>query len=498
MSWAKISAGVLCAVFGGVLALLAVRWPYTQERVIESIERATGGNVRFQKYRATFFPEPGCTIENLAIERNAREPIARAEKLTLQSSWWSVLTFRKRVRRIQSEGLHLQIPSPFPPPVRAGSAGLGDLVIGEFVADGTSLDIAANNGPPLHFAIRRLRLTEVGKKQRLTYETELAIPEPPGQVKSSGTLGPFAAGELARIPVAGRFELRDASLKRYKDLAGILNGEGRFQGPLENIRVTGTASASGFEVNHTGHPLDLRVSYGADVNGTSGDVLLHAVEANFLRTHLFANGGLHGEHGKTVSVQFVSDEARIEDLLFLFTRSDVPAVRAPIRLRASAELPSGDASFLHRLLLRGNFGNSNARWARPSTQKKVNSLSARARGDKKQVEERAPERVDRVVAQLNGDVVLTDGVARLSRVSFHVPGATATGGGTYNLLTKRVDLRGTVSMVADASEAASGIKSFLLKPFDSLFRRHRQKGATLPVRITGQYPRPEYRVGLRK
>lgn len=54
-------------------------------------------------------------------------------------------------------------------------------------------------------------------------------------------------------------------------------------------------------------------------------------------------------------------------------------------------------------------------------------------------------------------------------------------------------------MTADASEAASGIKSILLKPFDRLFRRDKkQKGATLPVSITGEYPRPRYRVGLKR
>jgi hypothetical protein len=129
---------------------------------------------------------------------------------------------------------------------------------------------------------------------------------------------------------------------------------------------------------------------------------------------------------------------------------------------------------------------------------KVNGLSARARGDKKQVEERTADRVDRVFSQLKGDVSLKNGLASLSRLSFHVPGATATGSGTYSLISREVDIRGAVSMTADASEAASGWKSILLKPFNALFRRGNEKGATLPVSITGQYPRPEYRIGLKR
>jgi hypothetical protein len=486
------------AILAGTLALVALRWPYTQERMIASVERATGSKVKLQQYRARFFPQPGCTIENLTIDRHVQQPIARADRITVQSSWWSVLTFRKRIRHIQTERLHIQISSPFPPPVRTGpSKGLGEVVIGQFVADGTTLDISANNDAPRRFVIHQLRLKEVGNDKQITYAAMLDIPDPPGQLKSLGTVGPFPRDERGKTPVAGSFELHRASLERYKGLAGSINATGTFHGPVENIRVTGSAVASGFEVNRSGHPLNVRTRYRADVNGQSGDVILQ-VEADFLRTRLLVNGFVTGEHGKTVSVQFLAHEARIEDLLSMFTRSEQPALEGPIQLRAHVDLPSVEGMFLQRLVLRGGFGITDARWARPRTQMKVNSLSARARGDKKQVEDRTADQVDHVVSQLRGEVSLKDGLALLSRVSFRVPGATANGGGTYNLLTKRVALKGTVSMLADASEATSGFKSILLKPFNALFRRNKAKGATLPASITGQYPRPEYRIGLRR
>jgi hypothetical protein len=178
-------------------------------------------------------------------------------------------------------------------------------------------------------------------------------------------------------------------------------------------------------------------------------------------------------------VDFIGERARIEDLLLMFTRSDKPALEGPINLRAHVDLPPGDDPFRRRLVLNGSFAISNARWKRPRTQMKVNSLSARARGDKKQVDQRTPDRVDDVLSYLRGNVSLKGGVAALSGVSFRVPGATATGGGTYNLITKRVDLKGDVSMAADASEAISGFKSVLLKPFNKMFRRNKQHGATL-------------------
>jgi len=492
--------GLLLFALAGIAALLALRWPYTQERMTRSIESAAGSKVRFQQFRSTFFPEPGCTIEDLTIERIPGVPIARTERIDVRSSWWSVLTFRKRVRRIEAQRLQVHIPSPFPPPIRTGSSkGLGELVIEEVAADGASLEISTSkSNTPARFVIQQLRLGEVSKNKQISYTTVLDIPNPPGQVKSSGTLGPFRSGETRRTPVSGSFELRGASLDKYKGLAGNINGTGKFEGPLENIRVIGTAMASEFQVNHSGHPVNVRTGYRADVNGLSGDVILDAVEAEFQRTRLTVNGSIHGEHGKTVSLQFLGSQARIEDLLSMFTRSNEPALGGPIQLRANVDLPPGAEPFLHRLLLRGGFDIRNARWRRPRTQIKVNALSARARGDKKQVEDRDADRVDQVLSQLKGEVSLKQGVALLSRVSFEVPGVRATGGGTYNLLTKSVNLKGTASMVADASEATSGFKSFMLKPFDRLFRRNNETGATLPVSITGQYPRPEYHVGLKK
>src|SRR5688572_29088234 len=94
--WPRLAGGLLLVAFTGVSVLLAARWPYSQERMIASIERATGSRVRFEQYRLSFFPEPGCTIENFILERGANQPIAQAAKIDIRSSWLSILTFRKR------------------------------------------------------------------------------------------------------------------------------------------------------------------------------------------------------------------------------------------------------------------------------------------------------------------------------------------------------------------------------------------------------------------
>jgi AsmA-like C-terminal region len=497
--WANVSLLLLLAAVVGASTLLFARWPYKRERIIAGLEGATRSRVQVQRFRSTFFPEPGCTLEKVTIDRHAPKPIAEAEKIHFRSSWLSVLAFRKYIRHIEAQRLRVHIPSDFPPPIQSrGSGGLGEVVIGEFAADGATIYATSDDDEPVRFAIHQLRLREVGVDKQMAYTAVLDLPDPPGQLKSSGRIGPFSSGERARTPVKGSFQLQDASLDKYKGLAGRIDGEGKFQGPFENIRVTGGAAASQFEVNRSGNPVDLRTTFVATVNGSTGDVVLEDIQADFRETRLSVSGSVAGAHGKVVSVDFLGERARIEDLLSMFTRSEKPALEGPVRLRAHADLPPGDKPFLHKLILQGSFAISNARWARPPTQIKVNSLSARARGDKDQVEERTADRVDPVLSQLKGAVLLKAGLATLSGVSFHVPGATASGGGTYNLLTKRLDLKGTVSMAADASEATSGFKSFLLRPFDRLFRRNYEKGATLPVSVSGHYPRPEYKIGLKK
>jgi hypothetical protein len=121
----------------------------------------------------------------------------------------------------------------------------------------------------------------------------------------------------------------------------------------------------------------------------------------------------------------------------------------------------------------------------------MEKLSSRARGQDDDVR---PADID---SDVQGHVRLQDGVARLDQVRFRVPGAVANGGGTFNLITKRVDLRGTVTTEATLSEAAgSGIKSFLLKPLNVFFRDKKNAGAVLPFSITGTYPHAKAQVSL--
>jgi hypothetical protein len=89
---------------------------------------------------------------------------------------------------------------------------------------------------------------------------------------------------------------------------------------------------------------------------------------------------------------------------------------------------------------------------------------------------------------------MKDGTANFSQLSFTVPGATANMAGTFNLVNKRVDLHGTMSMQAKISQTKSGVKSFFMKVLDPFFKK-KNAGAVVPVAMTGVYGNTHFSAG---
>jgi hypothetical protein len=67
--------------------------------------------------------------------------------------------------------------------------------------------------------------------------------------------------------------------------------------------------------------------------------------------------------------------------------------------------------------------------------------------------------------------------------------------GTYNLLTKGIDLHGILKMDSDLSKLAHGVKSLLLKVMDPFFTK-KAGGSIVPFKITGTYKHPLFGLDL--
>jgi len=187
-------------------------------------------------------------------------------------------------------------------------------------------------------------------------------------------------------------------------------------------------------------------------------------------------------------------QARVEDLLRLVVKANRPPLNGALSMHAHVVLPPKQEAFLKRVQLQGDFTINSAVFTKRTTEQKLNELSSRARGKKKA---KVAGGSEAIAAELKSDVKLQSGIATLSEALFAVPGAVASGGGTYNLLNEAIDLHGGLAMRATLSKAAGGIKSVVLIPLDPFFKKH-GAGAVVPVRITGTYSHPVFKVSLTK
>ena len=161
-------------------------------------------------------------------------------------------------------------------------------------------------------------------------------------------------------------------------------------------------------------------SYSATVNGLNGDVNLDSAQVKYGHTTINASGsvtGKEGQTGKTAVFDLSSSKAQVQDLLWMFISENKPPMTGPITFRAKATLPPGPRPFLNKLVLQGDFGISDAQYPHPDTQRNVDVLSARARGQADKVEDTNQKLGNdsydpgTVLSNLKGHVVTTNAVA---------------------------------------------------------------------------------------
>jgi hypothetical protein len=218
-------------------------------------------------------------------------------------------------------------------------------------------------------------------------------------------------------------------------------------------------------------------------------VALKRVDSTVIKTRVIASGsvaGREGANGKFASIDLAVDKGRIQDVLRVFSKAPKPPLNGATGFRAHVVIPPGDAPFLKKVVLVGDFGVADAQFTKPKTQESVTELSIRGGGRKP---EEAQEDPDNFVSDLSGHVELRDGIATFIDFRFIVPDAKATMHGTYNVIDEKVDLHGILRTTAKFSETTSGFKSALLKFFDPFFKRKRG-GGKVPVQLTGTYSDP--------
>jgi len=344
----------------------------------------------------------------------------------------------------------------------------------------------------LRFDIREASLGGVGWQGSFAYRLKVHNPEPPGEITTSGKFGGWDKSDPGQTPISGEYKFERADLSVYHGIGGMLSSTGKYAGTLSHIDISGSTATPDFQVKSGKHPVQLTTEFSAYVDATHGDTFLKRVDAHFWKTQVVAEGSIAKSpdgHGKTALIDLTSNNGRIEDILRLFSKEDRAPMSGSVMYQARAEIPPGKEPFLEKVKLRGGFGIEAGSFAKPSTQEGVNKLSAGALGEKDTSD---PETV---LTDLTGKVVLENGTATFSDLSFGVPGAAARLHGTYNLINHKVDLRGQMQVDTKISNTTSGAKAFLLKVVDPFFKK-RRKGEILPVRISGTYEHPSFGLDL--
>ena len=304
---------------------------------------------------------------------------------------------------------------------------------------------------------------------------------------------PGVQDEPGGTPLNGKFTFDHADLGVFKGISGILSAHGTYDGTLGRIHVDGETDTPDFTVEVSGHPVPLKTKYRAIVDGTNGDTTLERIDASFLKTSLVAIGGVYdvkGVPGRIVKLDVTMDQARLEDVLRLAVKTTKAPMKGGLTLKTHFELPPGDRSVVDKLQLKGNFTIKSGQFTDAGVQKKINTLSGKARG------KGADEKVEGVTSDFRGTFTLGNGRLALSPLEFDIPGALVEVKGQYALRSGDMAFAGHVMMDAKVSQTMRGWKSVVLKAFDPIFKKD---GSTyIPITIKGNRRDPKFGVDVKR
>jgi hypothetical protein len=482
--------------------MLARQWPYAEAQILPGIQDTFKSKVNVRTYRRFYFPHPGCEMEMVRLtspsEIVGHAPLATAQKIRITGRYRDLLVRPYHLAEIEVDGLRVRIPSETEP--KRWSEGANDanskVSVGTVITNGAVLEIEKpGTEEALKFEIHKLQVESIAAGRPMSYAVNMGIPEPPGELQSTGTFGPWHGGEIGRIPLSGNVKLSGGRLDKYAGLGGTIRSEERFGGTLEQVEVTGEASAPDFELKSAGHKVGLETQFDVMVDAMRGEAQLKGVVASVGKTIVHARGAMtedpRQDH-REAALDFSITNGRTEDLLWVFSSASKPAMFGPVLFSGNVRMRKFGDGFLDALQANGKFEVKNGH-LQAAAQAKINQFSARA-GKKLKSGRKAP---DAAVENLSSDVRIANGVAHMSHVYFQIPGARARVDGTYKLDNSVVDLHGNLWTDASLSDNTTGIKELLMEPLDPLFRR-KHAGAMLEVSMTGDIHDPSIGTALTK
>ncbi len=520
LAWTGLAAGVVLAgLFVAGLLLAHRAEPFIREQTVAYLEKRFAADIELGSFRvslplhypADLFVRGGREAKALVTagrislrpkNHTGSLPLLAMRLLYFEVDLRSLLIGRAIVNKVRMEGLEINIPPKSESRVLIPPAGRGQdrqgrglfaptsVLIEDIWADGSILAILPRepSKAPLVFALHQLRLESAGPGVPMRYHAILTNAKPPGLIQCDGSFGPWVTNNPAESPVDGKYRFDNADLAAFKGIAGILCSTGEFRGRLNQIEVDGESRTPDFRLTMCGNCVHLETKFHAIVDGTNGDTLLQPVEVELGETTFEVRGGVvhnTGEHGKTVDLDALLKQGRIEDLLRLALKGDRPVMHGRVALQMKFTLPPGMGDIADRLDLAGTFRLNDAHFISSSVQKGIDSLSRRAQGEPGNLQ------AEEVPVQMQGRFVMARGIINFRELSFLIPGAYVELTGRYTFEKEVLDFHGKLRTQAHVSQMVSGWKHWLLKPMDPFFAKEGY-GAVISIKVAGTREKPQF------
>jgi hypothetical protein len=494
----------LCLVLSTVVFMVtgvyfvSANWPYRYRTVEPLLQEVFASQVEIGHYHRIYFPNPGFMAADITLSRNSAPnlpPLGSARSLIVQGSWLDLLLFRKRVRLVDITGLHLVIP-PFGSPANhenfpsGSSADFGGptAVVEQLRIHESTLDIMRADGTRYSFPIRQLVIRNLQKGHALAYAVDMQNAKPTGHIQSTGSFGPLNPKNLGATSLSGDFTFSRVNLRDIGNISGTLSSRGHFNGTLAAFEANAVSKTPDFAVGN-GKPTPFATSVLCSINGLTGDVILHSIDAKTGATTIHVEGGVVGSP-KVIDVDIAVVGGRMQDLLHPLIHDKVPIVGA-VWLHSHAQLgPARNGlKFLQRLRVNAAFRAPAERLADQAKEERLSAFSQRAQGVKPskldpssggQVSDASAD----VVSSFDGEAKIRNGVISMRRITLQMPGVGVDLSGSFNLRNSTVDLTGNLRMQSDISHTVTGFKSVLMKPLIPFFKKNKA-GAVIPIAITG-------------
>ena len=509
---------VLAAIFLSQLTRIS---PHVRERIVAALSDKFDAEVELRDFQISMFPRPEIWGGGLVIRHKGRRdvpPLIAIHSFSASAGVFGLIGKPLRLRSITLDGLELYMArdtndpdekedsgmpdSPrgrlTPPAAHAAhptpAAGKSPLVIDNIKAMNARLEIASKKPGklPRRFDIHELSMDDFAFDRPATFTASFTNPKPEGRIAIEGHFGPWLKDDPRGTAIGGNYVFDHANLDTLKGIGGTLSSRGQFDGELERVRVSGDTETPDFRVDYAGQPVDLKTSFEAVVDGTSGDTWLMPVTARFLQTEILASGAVVRavDKGRIIALDIKIAKGRIEDVLKLAIKSPKAPLVGDLRVVAKMVLPPGQTGVPERIELDGRFDLVEATFTNYNVQRRINLLSSKGKGD----EDTSGRSV---VSGLGGRFMLKNGVLALPDLTFRVPGAMVQLSGTYGLESEWMDFRGNLLLDSSLADTTSGYKAVLATIAQPLFRR-KGGGSKLPIRVSGHRKNPSFGLDVRR